>query len=391
MPEYDGVNILTAHGAKGLEFPVVFLVNLSQGRFPTTDKKETLPIPQELIKEILPEGNYHVLEERRLFYVALTRAKDKLYLSAARRYGDGKRDRKVSPFVIETIGQAEVEKQMTIKQEEKEQLSIFDFKPVDAPPVILSEAKNPDTIKSTIKNFSFSQLESFDLCSLQYKYQYILKIPTSQSSAASFGDSIHRSLQRFYMDYMNDPTVGLDHLLELYKKVWIPIGYASPAHQNKMKKEGEAMLKKYFETFHTEHVSVIGLEKLFKIKVDDDLFITGKIDRIDSTTEGEIEIIDYKTGSMPDEKKLKKSLQLSIYAMAAADPSLLNTPVDKVNLTFYYLQDMKKVSMKRTKEELILVKQQIAESAEKINQHKFVPKVGKWCEFCSFRMICEAW
>ncbi|MDO8497991.1 MAG: PD-(D/E)XK nuclease family protein, partial [bacterium] len=116
-----------------------------------------------------------------------------------------------------------------------------------------------------------------------------------------------------------------------------------------------------------------------------------KIDRVDNKSNDEIEIIDYKTGKKPDDKKLKKSLQLSIYALAASHPSLYNRPITKISLTFYYLQDMEKVTMKREEGEMIQVKQDIVETVTQIRQSSFTPKVGPWCNFCAFRMICEAW
>ncbi|MCX6704868.1 MAG: ATP-dependent helicase, partial [Candidatus Woesebacteria bacterium] len=67
--DINAVNILTVHSAKGLEFLVVFIVNLVGQRFPTTERREQIPIPEALIKEVLPVGDYHLEEERRLFYV----------------------------------------------------------------------------------------------------------------------------------------------------------------------------------------------------------------------------------------------------------------------------------------------------------------------------------
>jgi len=382
ISSYNAVNILTAHSAKGLEFPVVFLVNLTRGRFPTYEKREAIPIPTELIKEILPEGDYHLEEERRLFYVGLTRAKNKVILTASRFYGEGIRQQKLSPFVIETMGEEFIKKYQTIKKDEKQQLSIFDFK------------KNPEaTPKTTLKSnfFSYTQLESYERCPLQYKYQFVLKVPTAPAAALSFGDTIHKTLQQFYQQFLKDKTVGEKEILEVYRKNWSPLGYASTAHEARMKKEGEAMLKKFLGKFHNPNVNITGLEKFFKIKITDDVSILGKIDRIDNLDKGEIEIIDYKTGKKPDDKLLRKNFQLSIYALAATDIGLYKKKIDEVHLSFYYLQDMDKVSLKKTKEDIVNVKKDIIEKVIEIRASQFEPHAGRWCDFCPFRMICEAW
>src|SRR5205814_389241 len=96
------VRVLTVHKAKGLEFPVVFLVTLVQDKFPLRGRKDALELPVELIKEALPSGDFHKQEERRLFYVGMTRAMRELWLTSARDYG-GTRERKVSQFVLEAL------------------------------------------------------------------------------------------------------------------------------------------------------------------------------------------------------------------------------------------------------------------------------------------------
>lgn len=378
----NAVNILTVHASKGLEFPVVFIPHLVNGRFPTYARRESIPVPDELIKETLPEGDFHVQEERRLFYVGMTRAMDCAYLSAAELYGDGTRKRKISPFVIETMGEEKVLGKQAKKREERLQLSIFDFKPDEIP--LVKEQIN-------LTNFSFSQLQTYETCPLQYKYQYILKIPTPPAAAASFGSTIHNVLQRFYEGFLKDNSLDFEHMKALIATHWIPVGYSSQSHATRMKEEAEKMLAQFYKTFHTPALGVQSLEKLFKIKVDEEIYITGKIDRVDTMHDGSIEIIDYKTGKVPEEKELKKSLQLSIYALAATNEGLYNKPIDQVYLTFYYLQDMKKVTMQRTQEELIDVTSTVKNLAVKIKSGTFEPKVGKWCDYCSYKMICEAW
>lgn len=377
----NAVNILTIHGSKGLEFPVVFLPNLIRGRFPTYARKEPIPIPQDLIKETLPEGDYHLQEERRLFYVGLTRAKEKVYLSASQFYGEGRRARKISPFVFETLGEEAVNNVKLLKQEESEQLSIFEFKKVEEP--VIKQPLNLTT-------FSYSQLETFNTCPLQYKYQYVLKIPTSQSAAASFGDTIHRTLQKFYEEFIQDKTLTKKRLLEIYKQSWIPVGYTSQSYSKQMQQQGKDMLTTFYETYHQKELNVQDLEKLFKIKIADEIYLSGKIDRVDQKGEG-IEIIDYKTGRKPDDKELQKSLQLAIYARAASDKALYNKPLEQITLTFYYLQTNEKFSIQRTSEDIEAVEGTIINTVNEIKKGEFPAQVGIWCDYCPFKMICEAW
>jgi len=94
--------VMTIHKAKGLEFPVVFIVSLVEDRFPSRNRPDKIDLPDALIKDVLPSGDFHLQEERRLFYVAMTRAKDELYLTSALDYG-GKRVKKPSRFVIEAL------------------------------------------------------------------------------------------------------------------------------------------------------------------------------------------------------------------------------------------------------------------------------------------------
>lgn len=358
------------------------MVNLTQGRFPTYERKEKIPLPDSLIKEILPQGDYHLEEERRLFYVGLTRAADYVFLSASLYYGEGKRERKISQFVIEALGEEWVKKHLFTKKEEKKQLSIFDFAP----------KKEEASLKKTFpRDFSFSALEVFKTCPLQYKYQYILRIPTTPTAAESFGVSLHQTLQRFYQRYQNDKAVDFRTMVEIYKQSWIPIGYSSYAHQKRMKKEGERILKDFFSKFHPPKSEILVIEKNFKIRLKKDIFITGKIDRVDKTSDKKLEIIDYKTGKMPEERELKKSLQLSIYALAAADKGIFGKKLDEIILSFHFLNEGKKISFQRSEKDIEKVKKEIGALVDEIRKEKFEPRVGLWCDFCPFRIICEAW
>lgn len=382
VSEFNAVNIITAHSAKGLEFEVVFLVNLTRGRFPTVNRREIIPIPTALIKEMLPTGDFHMQEERRLFYVGLTRAKQKIYMTASRFYGEGKREQKISPFVIESVGEKAIEKTIVIKKEEKQQLSIFDFRKPKEP--LMKD-------KFHQNSFSYTQLETYVRCPLQYKYHYVLKVPTPPTAAIAFGDSIHKALQNFYTEFVKDKSVDLKRLLELYKKSWLPVGYASPSHEARMKNEGEKILTSYFKKYHDKKINIAAIEKPFKIKINFDTYIVGKIDRVDALSGKNIEIVDYKTGKKPEEGEIKKSLQLSIYAMAATDRGLYNRRLADVTLSFYYLQEPEKISFHRKPDDIMETKGKIIDIVDRIRTNDFSPKPGPQCDFCPFKMICEAW
>ncbi len=375
--EYDAVNILTVHSSKGLEFPVVFLVNLTKSRFPTTERKETIPLAEELIKETLPEGDYHLEEERRLFYVGLTRSKEKVYLTASKFYGEGKRQNRISSFVLEALGEQKIKKHEMMKLEEKNQLSIFDFKKTEEE--IVKQ-------KNNLYTFSYSQIETYNSCPLQYKYQYILRLPTQTTAPLAFGNTIHKTLQRFYQEFEHNKKVGIEKLLEIYQESWIPIGYQSAHHEKKQKALGEEMLKNYFSKFHNQNLKTTALERNFKIKLRDDIFLIGKIDRIDEKDAKTLEIIDYKTGKKPDSEKLKQNIQLSLYAMA------IDSKKDLV-LSLYYLEGMEKVSFNKDDLDIPQVRQKIIETIDRIKTSSFTAKPNPaYCKFCPFKMICpHAW
>jgi len=381
-PSYDAVNILTVHGSKGLEFPVVFIINLTKDRFPTRDRKELIPIPQELIKEILPEGDYHLQEERRLFYVALTRAKDLIYLTSSKWYGESKRLRRLSPFIVDTLGEDYINKREIINKDEKEQMSIFEYK------------KTPERLKkkkSMLNYLSYSQINTFMTCPLRYKYSYILHIPVSKNAALVFGETVHTTLQKFYLDFIKNRKTGLKDLIQIYKDEWQPIGYSSIAHHNKMYADGKKMLELFYKKYHDKNIQIIDLEKPFRVKTVQGVILSGKMDRVDDIGKNKIEIIDYKTGKIPDEKDLKKDLQLSIYFLAATDKGMYGKKPEEVLLSLYYLQDLKKISFVKKIEDTQEIKKSIAEIVDKINISSFTPKKGPWCKHCPYLMICEAW
>jgi DNA helicase II / ATP-dependent DNA helicase PcrA len=382
--ENDAVNIMTVHSSKGLEFSVVFLVNLVGARFPTMDKKEQIPIPDELVKEVMPVGDSHIEEERRLFYVGMTRARDYLYLTAAQYYGEGKREKKISPFIIEAIGEERYSKEMspTVSQTTS-QLPLISWEKI--------EEKDGVPVRNPVTYLSYTQLSTFTTCPLQYKYRYIVRIPVPTSGALVFGDTIHKTLCSFYEKVQNKEKPSEKDLLYIYEKQWQTIGYGGRMYEEKMKTRGIDLLKEYYKNGYDSEQIPKSLEQPFKIRITPTLFLGGKIDRVDEKKNGKLEIIDYKTGQAPKTKNVKGDDQLTSYALAACDSGLYNMSPENVIVSFYFLEGNTKVSATRTKEEIDGMRETIARKAKEISTSQFPPTPGKHCDFCEFKLICEAW
>jgi DNA helicase II / ATP-dependent DNA helicase PcrA len=391
--ENNAVNILTVHSSKGLEFPVVFVVNLVSQRFPTRDRKDQIPVPEELVKEVAPQGDNNLSEERRLFYVAMTRAKDMLFLSAANYYGEGKRERKISPFVYEALGETYVNSVIKKKKEEASvtQLTFLDIVKNGEKHRFDDEGtvKQPLSALYPVNYISYSQIQTFDTCPLHYKLKYILKIPPFPTPALSFGSSVHGVLREFYQAKIKGAAITPDAIETLLQKGWIKEGYTSRDHEKSAYEQAKKILQRYIE-----HNGIVPLatEIPFQFSLPG-LKVGGRIDRIDKLENGMIEIIDYKTGSnMPDGKKLLTDLQMTLYGLAATSvhDELFNKSPSDILLSLYYLNTDTKLTTTRTTEQLEEVKEILKKKAEEISKSDFACSVAN-CKNCEYKMLCQTY
>lgn len=309
----ESVKVLTVHAAKGLEFENVFVINLVDQRFPTREKSTAIEIPDALIKDILPEGDFHLQEERRLFYVAITRAKRRLYVSWAKNYG-GARLKKPSIFLQETgLVPSEAVSRATGK--------VIFTKPVSTP--------KQQVYFDIPKVFSYSSIQTFLNCPLEYKYLHYLKLPLPGSAALSFGKTIHATLQKYLelfiarqqsaqADLFGKKTApglpSFEELVTAYESCWVDEWYPTKRSKAEHRQKGKEFLKNFFEYSSTHIPQAKYLEKKFNLPLGEFIF-TGKIDRVDATDTG-VTIIDYKTGVQKKKKSYEDVDQLRIYQWA---------------------------------------------------------------------------
>jgi DNA helicase-2/ATP-dependent DNA helicase PcrA len=354
LRDANAVNILTVHSSKGLEFKVVFLVNLVSERFPTRERNEKIPLPGILIKEKLPDNiDFHLQEERRLFYVGMTRAKELLYLTAAKTYGEGKRLKKLSPFVYESVPQL-----ISLDETDKsQQLSLISslagYETKEEKP----RAKKP----LKINYINYSNLQMFDICPLHYKAKVILHLPTPKSFVQSFGISLHNTLYNFYKLVQNGETPNLTKMLEILSKEWINEGYENKQHEKESYQRAIKTLKSFYKKECNPPTKPLALELPFSFTLKGGIKVSGKIDRIDKKDKRGIEIIDYKTGQDNPKAQTAHELQLAMYALAAVSvkDEVLNKKPKDITLTLHFLEGGTKKSMQFTKDDLKLLEKEL--------------------------------
>ena len=395
LDDYDAINIMTVHGSKGLEFPAVFIVNLVSDRFPSRNRSDTFPIHPKLITEDIPDVDgttEHLREERRLFYVAATRAKERLYLTAARSYTESGRKKRPSVFLNEILdrdisevfesGKSAGKKKSTFKVE----VSTFD----DSLDISGLGIAAPQKI-------SYSHVSTFESCPKQYKYRYILGLYGPPSATLSFGLTVHNSLKKLYDNLVsfNNSLEGTIKLatqadfIKIYKDEWISRGYDSKKHEGIRMDYGERKMKEFYKKHFDKTQQPLIIEKRFSYKMED-ILVTGAIDRIDLVEEGKdgkhkVELIDYKTGKVKEQKDVDKNLQLAIYTLVAEE--LFGFEV--VKSTLFFVEHDKKVSTSVDEDLKQEARDKIRETIKKIKEGKFEPNPGFLCRYCDYRTICE--
>ncbi|MFH1704971.1 MAG: ATP-dependent DNA helicase [Patescibacteria group bacterium] len=396
----EQVKVMTVHTSKGLEFSYVYVVSLVDQRFPTRERSDAIMLPDGLVNERLPEGDTHLEEERRLMYVAMTRAKEYLTLTGAANYG-GSRPKKPSVFFQEIGLQPEdmaVQGSQIRTAGENKNMAAFKH-----------EEKDLFKLK---RRFSFTQLAAFNKCPLQYKFAHLYRIPILGSYNRSFGQAMHLALHdilQLHLDRLaakqgslfaappeiapEDETTGfkvtIDEALEIYELRWHQNDYWYPSEKayEDHYKEGRAAVRRMCEAWQVAVPAVKYLELPFEWKAGEHS-LKGSIDRIDELDGGGIAIYDYKTGQAKAGDKLVSSdkEQLHIYQLAVEGRGL---SVKK--LCYVYVRSGLEVEVELLQGEkrgdFILNKQR---QMDEILSSDFAPSPSTFiCKYCDFRNICE--
>ena len=378
-PDDDAIPVLTVHKAKGLEFPVVFLVGCVEQRFPVKRRSDALQLPADLLPPAMPVGDAHHQEERRLFYVAMTRAKEELILTSAADYGTA-RARKVSRFVVEAL---DLPSPAPVPRKSQALAALARHQPAadSSPP---AEPPLPD---SEVLTLSFRQIDDYQTCPLKYKYVHRLRVPLLVHHRIVYGHAIHKAVQEYFRARADRRAFSEDEIVSAFKAAWVSEGFLSRDHEERRLAAGEASLRAFYKKDQDAPLHPTGVEEDFAFFVGRTR-VQGRYDLV-VEDDGRITILDFKTGAVtsPDdaEKRANESLQLDVYALA----HLRNAGrlPDRVELRF--LESGLAGGKKPTLEEAAATERTIRDVSALIRAREFAAKPSYLdCGQCAFRDIC---
>jgi DNA helicase II / ATP-dependent DNA helicase PcrA len=476
------VRVMTMHAAKGLEFDHVFVLGLSAGRMPGPVRpKRPDDVPDELLKESLPEAGRRVRQEaelRRLLHVAMTRARRGLVLAWPASVVPGATPRP-SPFyeqaraalgaeeeVMEEelfgpaeglhstfrlmrdelldivprvggrLGEMRLDTYLDVAQAVARYLELIKVaaliertKEGEALEAALAEINDvlgqsatpeqreflrasglDDWLRDSEREvarrpvgaengsepsldpfiprqgeglmLSASDIETYRVCPLKYKFARVFRIPQEPTIHQRFGIVLHQVLERFH----TGGGGSLDRLFELFDASWRRAGFGDSDDERQFRARAVEALERYYRLDRASPAEPVWFERSFAFRLGRHQ-LRGRVDRVDRRADGSYELIDYKTGKAKTAAELREDVQLSLYQMGARESWRL--PISAQS--YLYVMSGEKVPVEQSNEELDRVRETVGEIADGILRQDFEPKPSaEVCRFCDYRIICPA-
>ena len=422
----NGIRVSTVHSVKGGEFPIVFLPFQRSGSFPLNFRSNVMisrPPDEWLAYEQSATNtpkDHHYEEERRLFYVAVTRAQKILYILAPPK-ATSKLIKELPEHIMEktvmkdNIKEKESYSDLRIKYEQKVQKALANdqfeqVRDLTSALEAIKQSENGEVVNlgssdweteltlELKKDFeppvneklylSASAIETFEQCPLKFRFGRIDGIPqTASKPQLLFGTIIHTVLQQFH-----EPGKELseERILQLLNNEWKKGEFDYAVREKKFFEQGQEMLTRYAKSIQENPPNVIAREERFSFELND-ITINGAIDRIDKNENG-VHIVDYKTSKTAS--PAKSNLQLAIYSMFISQSDLEEFGGLPASASLLFLRDDEKPIRAHsfTREELDKTEEKINDAALRIRKKEFEAKTGRHCDWCDYKhLICPAW
>lgn len=441
----DSIQVTTIHQSKGREFPIVFIVDVATNKLPLRYQAKKFYVPNELSKGIIrteDEKELYLQEERRLLYVAMTRAQNLLYMTYAKRYGQNIRETKPSKFldeikfnknpiidVVEYNGQngealledeKRIEKikqdlqtkavrslnQMHLKSaiqriielakvkhfEENGNLTTFnpeDILKIDNNDTELDsnlQGKKVGIISKDELRLSASKIKTYLDCPLKFKFAHILEVPTPPRPYFDLGSAVHAVAEHLTKLQLEGTTPTEELALKILAREWSSSGFQNETQENQSKEKAREMIKTYLKWVKENPNSPVAVEQRFTVEIGGVPF-NGFIDRVEKTPDGKFEVIDFKTGGVyENSKSIREDPQMNIYALGVE--KVYGESPQKTSL--FYLKHDKIVENPIEKQQVENVRQIIDDKVKSILNEEFEATPSyQTCRNCDFWSICD--
>jgi DNA helicase-2/ATP-dependent DNA helicase PcrA len=385
----DSVRLMTAHAAKGLEFDHVFILRAYKPSFPSSYREPLVAFPRELRSpDSLSEDDGSALseqEERRLFYVAMTRARESLTIYA--KNGKGMKDPTPPGFVRELLGDASSNAWRQSRPARPLQVDLFaEEEAIVLPTSNASVWFSMQPQEKLIAQLSASAIEIYERCPLRFKLERDWRIPREIPAALHYGTAMHRALLAYYDAVRFRRKISDEAVIDVFRAILADAAIQDRYQHDLYQRQGIEQLRAFLESARrAPSPQVLETEASFTIEIGD-ATIRGRIDRMDRLQDDSVAIIDYKTGKPRSQKDADESLQLSIYALAVQEK--WNATIGRV--AFHNLEDNSRIDTTRTQFDLEGARTKVEDVTKDIREGRFPAKPGFQCGSCPYRNLCPA-
>lgn len=442
----EGVTIMTVHAAKGLQFPVVYVVGLAEGRFPAAVEHTPVFCLASAIRDWLdhPGGatapadaerlRLHLLEERRLLYVALTRAEAELILTRARQYGQDQAQPSRFLAEMQAPGPEPVGHSLAdpVAEARAYLVAVTEGAELDDPARLAAAVKTLAGAPSAVPlrrqappapfkpgeslTLSATSLEQYRDCPRKYYYSQVLRLPDEDNVYLAFGDAVHNALERYHRAVQAGGSPAWEEVEAWWTETLAAARCESAGQYLQLLNRGRLFLKRYHAWAADRWQQIIAVEERFAGAYTDKAGrthrVVGRYDLIAIGPDG-LEIIDFKTGHRRGATTVNKKrsnsdndperkLQLGLYYLAR-----FGGQIDPARVTYIFLRHLddkypdrlvdqfnlkneQVISCTHTAETLQAIRARVDEIIEGILANRFerAPEESK-CNRCPFQQPCE--
>ncbi len=312
----SGVNLITCHSSKGLEFETVYMLGCNEGEWEKKRTSAAFVTPPGMIPGRGSDDS-SIEESRRLFFVAMTRAEKKLVISYADKDNNDK-------FLAKSCFVAELEQAATVDTRsyhlEPEELERALRIVMQELPADMGSIYKSDFVGELLKeyNLSATHLSSYLTCPHAFFYSSILRVPKSRNAAMAFGTSVHEALEYLFTVMLKSAGKSFPprqsfvdvFVREMNKR---QDSFTEVEFERRLARGKQTMEKLYDRHVGSWHTDVL-LEKAFKVVLDNGIRLNGRVDKLEILNGSSINLVDYKTGTYdrkkfqaPDPHKVQKA------------------------------------------------------------------------------------